>query len=225
MEKHSFHDDDSAVAWDCESPSNAQQEPVLPVATECSRDGQNHDYFNYQFQGGSPDEGSLRLPHGYGIPVGDGTAFKWIVIQFHFFEPEKLVNGSIAGSEVEVTLAPQSPRSPIRAVASLLLMAYGFVGAHSVGSVTAIWRQEEDFEMDLLLLYTHWHETNNMVIDVVVWIERTSGDEDVILRQDPLTFSGITDVTNSSTAVIRRGDRLFVECTYNNTRDHNLRVQ
>lgn len=63
-----------------------------------------------------------------------------------------------------------------------------------------------------------------MVIDVEVWIKRRGGERDVILTQDPRSFSGLTDVTGDMSAVMRKDDQLTVRCTFNNTDASFLRI-
>lgn len=212
--------DGQSIAWSCdlESPS-----PVLRNARECVVNNKSRHNFNYQFQGGSLEEGMLLLPPGYGIPVGEDSVFKTMVAEFHYFDaPDQPPIRSIAGSEMEVTLVPNSDKRDLRPVYSLLIAGYGFVGADSVGSVSASWRFEEETVMHLLSLYTHWHEK---AIDVQVWIQRMSGETDVILRQDPHMFAGTMDISNKTSALLRPGDSLTIQCTFNNSASHNLRVQ
>lgn len=171
------------------------------------------------------DEGSLTLPPGTGVPVGPGTDFHWIVVLFHFFRPQDLVNGSTLGARVEVRFSGASSTQNTDRVSSLLLTANGFVGANSVGSVSGSWTLDEQKELKLLRLYTHWHEHKHMAIDIQVWIERKDGNRDIILRQDPHTYWGISDVSNITSAVVTMSDRLVIQCTYNNTMSTVLRVE
>lgn len=207
--------------WECGYQNLAERTSLLPNARECS--GSGDSFFNYQFQGGSEEEGSLVLPPGTGVQLGSG--FNSIIGMFHFFRTDELVNGSTAGAEIEITFRRSSNTSHINQVRSLLLMANGFVGAKSVSSVAGSWTLEEETEMHILQLYTHWHELNGMAIEIQVWVERQDRKRDILLRKDPKSSSGISDVSNSPAAVMRRGDRLVVRCTFNNTESHNLRVE
>lgn len=207
--------------WDCGFDESVDRIPILNRSSACS--ARSNRYFDYQFQGGSSDEGSLIFPQGTGVLVGPGSDFPSIVGQFHFFVPEELVNGSTAGSAVEFTLRPLTAGRELRPVSSLLLISDGFVGKESVGTVSASWTSDQENEMEILRLQPHWHDMNDMAIDIQVWIKRRTGEKEVILRQDPHSFFGITDVSNSS-AVVQKGDQLSVECTFNNTDDTNLRI-
>lgn len=191
----------------------------LPRADDCSLID-NNQYFDYQYQGGRVEQDSLMLPRGMGVPVGRGSPFRTIIMVSHFDDASRLVNDSTVGSSVEVSLMRTS--SNVSHVFSLKLVAYGLVGGQSVGSVTAKWLLEEDVHMHLLLLYTHWHA---LAIRVEVWIERRESREgEAILIQDPRSFKGITDVSNSS-LVMKKDDRLLIRCTYNNTDDETLLIE
>lgn len=214
---------DYPVVWECGYEDLGKRTDILPNAPECSPNGRA--YFSTQFQGGSADDGSLVLPHGTGVPVGSGSPFQTIVAIFHFPRTKELIHGSTAGSGFEVTFSHVPHNENMRSIWSLLIMADGFVGAHSVNTISGSWTLREQTVMHLKRLYTHWHEMNDMAIKIQVWIERTSGERDIILSQDPKAFQGISDVSNSTSAVIRTGDRLTIQCTYNNTSDRNIRVQ
>lgn len=144
--------------------------------------------------------------------------------QVHLFDRLNVVNHSLAGSEIEVTLRRRTSSQKMRPVYSLVLINFGFVGRRSVGWTSGSWTLVEDVRMVIVSLYTHWHERNHLVTDIRVWITRTSGAPDVILHQD-IHFTGIADVSNMTTAVMQKGDRLTVQCTINNTMDITLRIK
>lgn len=209
----SHRETNDEFAYKCRLPELRDQGLDLPEAPACEDDRQ---VFNYEFKGGSGSE--FRLPEGTGLPVGPGTALEQMVGFVRF--PVTGDNRTIAGPVLEVGLvAPSDDTIPISA---LVLESYGFVDRMSVASVSGSWTLEQEMRMHLRLLHLHTHET---AIDVVVWIETTSGGKEVVLRQNPRSFSGVVDVSDSSSAVLRHGDRLVVQCTFNNTKEHKLRVE
>lgn len=174
--------------------------------------------FFAQYQGGRADAWSFVLPDGTGVPVGRDTGFTEARVFFHFFRPEELVKRGTAGSAVRLTMT----RTPVQGVASLLLSGYGFVGAHDIGSVRATWTLTPDVVIRLKLIYYHSH---GRAIETWTRIMRSDGASDLILHQDPRVFQGMEDVSRSASAVMRAGDQIVHECTFNNTEDHSLRIE
>lgn len=221
-----YNESGKKSVWHCPDPQDEETYPsLLPWAPPCSPDVNKRRFFNYQFQGGSVEDATLRFPHGYGFQVGGKTNIHSITGLFHFLKQEYLVNGSTAGSEMEVTLVPVSRQNPMRQLDCLILTIEGFVGANSFGTVSGSWVAGKEDQLKLLTLYAHWHIMNQLPSYVSVWIERTSGQKDLINRQDPHSFLGTYDLSNRSLADLKTGDRLVVDSAFNNTNDHNIRLQ
>lgn len=214
-------DDDDGKAgegervWECGSASLGTRDGDMAIGHICANSSKS--FTNYQYQSGPADQASLILPPGTGIATA-GV----IVTAYHFFDVTSLKHGSTDGSAFELTFSGEED-ADISPVTSLSIMAFGFVDALSVGSVTGSWTLSAPNELNILQLYSHWHES---VLQVKAWIERgNSKQTDVILMQDPRRFAGYTDVSKSSDAVMRRGDRLLVTCTIANQMNLTLRVE
>lgn len=208
--------------WECGVDAFAQPNPPLTRGTFCyaADGGSSYGVLNYQFQKGSPEEGTLVLPPGTGVKVGGKNAPKYMVAGFHFPKKSGSIDGTTGGSRLEFTLV-KSP-SPMKPVTSMTLIAHGFVGAQSVGTVTGSWAFTEEMPaIRIWNLYSHWHD---LVTDVQIYVKRPDGGEDLLLHQDPHVFAGVTSVNDNPSAVVGPGDRLTVKCTYNNTMDKNLRI-
>lgn len=207
------------AVWECGRGDFGTRTPLLPNAPICET--QSEDYLEVQYQAGPPEEASFRLPDGFGIPVGDkDSSVRSVVTAFHFFHTEDLTNGSTAGSAVEITFRTASAEHFVAPVFHFTLFSQGFLGPHSVDTISGSWTHEGNATMRLLMLYTHWHD---LATDVVVWIEKRDGGKDVILHQDPRSFWGMNDVFNAS-RILESGDRLTIRCTYNNTESNIVHV-
>lgn len=208
--------------WECGGVTYGNRNPPLVPGLKCIVAGESsYGLLGYQYQSGPVDEGSMILPHGFGVPVGGKTHPKTLVAAFHFPKRNLTRNSMTGVSETKVTIAMTD--SPVRPVRDLDLQAHGFVGRQSVGTITGSWtmKQKNHPGVRIVLIYCHWH---SFAIDIRVGIERKDGESVQILHQDPAKYSGYTDISDLSTAVMQSGDRLWIECVIKNPLDHNLRV-
>lgn len=203
--------------WDCGNSANIPM-AGLPRGRQCASTDAPEGSFRYQFQGGNLDEGALRLPAGTGIPVGGRTGTKSLVFEFHFPDLNRTLDHMSGETEVDVRLIHSRPG--IKSASSFAMAGYGFVGAKSVGSVSAVWTLRRDFHLHPTAIYTHNHFQG---IGVQVLIERTNGERELIHERDPRVFKGMTTLDPEPEAMTL-GDRLVLECTYNNTMATDLRV-
>lgn len=209
-------------SWDCSADFFfGRRTPDLSPGHECILNGgPSTGSSTFQYQGGSPDEGTLILPPGTGIPVGGANGRrKTIIAIFHYPDRNQTLNGMTGVSSLEVTVIPHEAGA--RVADSLLVGLAGFLGPQSVGSITGSYKLEE-MPIRIISIYTHWHD---LAIDVQVGVERTNGETFTFLRQDPHKFWGIVSIPDSSSSLVRPGDRLTIKCTYNNTLPSVLRVE
>lgn len=232
-------------SWDCGIPSLGERVPGLRFGNDdCRRPTpgnrlRDQRFFDYQFQGGSLVNASLRLPHGTGVPVGPGTGFHYVVLISHMVYPsdsgsrsEGASNHTTPTTGIEVSFSRRSQSADVSTgrihVNSLKLVAGGLLRPHRVSRVTGSWIMRDVDEISILFLYTHWREA---AIDIQVWIEKSlDGDgrkwTESLLHQDPRTFLGVTDLSlDSNTTSIQVGDRLTIQCTFNNTEDRVVLVE
>lgn len=210
-------------SWDCGEDYFAPPNPPLDRAYGCILDGKpSLGSFLYQYQAGPPDEAALILPKNTGVPVGGGPGHKQtLVIGYHFPHIDQTIDGTSGVTEVDITLKRKMPN--VKKVGSINLAAYGFLAANSVSSITASWTlDQKETEIQVIRLYTHWHD---LVVSVKVRIVRPDGAEDLLLQQDPKSYWGVSPVPESESSIMRFGDRLTIECTYNITMTHNVRVE
>lgn len=173
--------------------------------------------FQYQYQGGSADDGTLVLPPGTGIPVGARTGQKSLVVAFHFPDLNETIDRMAGGSELSLTL---TRRQDTRHALTFSIEANGFVAPQSVGWVSGSAVSGQEIQPHVL--FTHGHKR---ITDTKVWIVRRDGGKQLLLHQDLLSFRGFTPLPDPESAVIRRGDKVTIECWYNNSLSVPLRVQ
>lgn len=205
-------------SWDCSQDLLfGGRTPGLSKGYECSSDGEMMTGNTFQYQGGSVEEGTLTLPEATGIPVTttDGRR-KTLVAVFHY--PNKTMDGMSGSSSLEVTLISGSTGIMTAGVLSLDLA--GFIGPQSVGTISGSWKLEQK-PIKILRLYTHWHD---LAIDVQVGIKKANGGQHILLYQDPHAFRGITNISDSESSLMSPGDRLTLQCTYNNTLSKAIRI-
>lgn len=208
-----------AGVWECGRDYYGNPNPPLPSASRCVVHGE-HSYglFGYQFQGGPADEGALCLPPHTGIPVGGEEGRRYIVAGFHFPQKNRTMNGTTGVSEIGVTIKHTTEK--MEAMNNLIFGGNGFVGPNSLGSVAGTWTLKQDISIKIWLMYAHFHA---MAIDFKVWIG-TSEASDLVLHQKPTIFRGITLLDPNKKSTMHAGDKVIVECLFNNTMSRNLRI-
>lgn len=207
--------------WECGVLSGGRVNPPLVRAPECLTPNPIPiSPWVYQYQSGPEDEASMNFPPGTGLPVGGAGDPQYLVVVYHFASKKQTLNGMTGVSGLDVTLSNTSyPMTPFH---TFNMESWGYLGPQAVGTVTGSWTLKEETEIRLRLLYVHWHD---LAIDVQIEIERRDNGSDLILHQDPRKYWGMTSVPDSESAVMRRGDRMIVTCTYNNTLDEVVRVE
>lgn len=203
--------------WDC-SEFYATHTPNLPTSTQCAPDASGaRTPSTYQYQGGPGEEAVLRTPPGVGFPVGGDTGITSLVSFAHF--PAPTADGATDGPSITVKLVRGVP--DMKTADFVEIQGLGFVGPQSVGTVDAVYTLSEAKEIHPFALYTHWHKK---AIGVQTWIQWQDGSEELILTQDPHTFSGVTHL-HPPFPTLRKGDKIRNECTFNNTDSEALEVQ
>lgn len=205
--------------FDCGPDTGGRPNPPLVRSPACLLNGGlSQGYSTYQYNGGSVQEGSLVLPHDAGIPIRGPGIHKAVVLAAHF--PKRPANHMTGSSGLDVRIVRNRPN--IQSVRTLDLAAFGFVDRQTVGRVSGSWTMKRNTSVRILRLFTHCHDLG---IGIEVGIKRQGEQEmDVILSQDPRSFSGITNMTDSPSAVMQQGDRLLLSCLFNNSMPSKLRV-
>lgn len=204
--------------WDCGTNQTYERFTGLPRAEQCASSDSPHGSFKYQSQGGSSEEARLVLPEGTGIPVGGRTGLKSIVFGFHFPQLSRTVDGTTGETRVDVQLIRNQRH--MKPTSSILLGGFGFLAPKSVSSISASWTVDQDIPVHPTVVYTHTHE---LAIDIKVAIQRKDGERELMHEKDPRKHKGMTTLTPEPQAM-RLGDKLLVECVYNNTQDTSIRV-
>lgn len=209
--------------WDCgQSFGFSHSNGGLPTGPYClTSNGSPHGSFDYQNNVGPVNQSVLVFPSGTGYPVGGKTGHDFVVLIFHFPSKNKTMDGTTGVSGTDITFA--RTLQPMTPVSSLIMNAQGFVGPKSVGSVNGVFDiRQKDVAIHPFALYTHWHD---LATHVEVTLIHSDGEEEVLVRQDPHRYFGVTNITNWPSIVARTGDRITLTCTYNNTLTAVLRVQ
>lgn len=204
--------------WDCGTNETHNRFTGLPRAEQCASSDVPHASFKYQFQGGSRDDGTLRLPSGTGVPVGGTKGTKAIVFGFHFPSRNQSVDETTGETQVDVTLIRN--QTGMKATSSLRMGGFGFLGAHSVSNISASWTMNQDIPAHPSVVYTHAH---SLVTWTKVLVQRKNGEQQLIHESNPNSYKGLTTVAHELEPM-RLGDKLVVECEYNNTQSKNVRV-
>lgn len=205
-------------AWDCGTSQTYERFTGLPRAEQCESSDSPHGSFKYQFQGGSADEGRVRLPDGTGIPTGANTGRKSIVFAFHFPKLSQTIGNRTAVTEVSVTFVKDRP--DMKVSTTILTGAFGFIGANSVSTVSGVWTLEQDIPIHPTVVYTHSH---SLATKAELLIERSTGTVELIYERDYRIFKGMASIL-PGVQPLRSGDKLVLKCTYNNTASTNVRV-
>lgn len=204
--------------WDCGTTQTYERFTGLPRAEQCNSSASPHGSFKYQFQGGSAEDGALRLPDGTGIPVGANTGRKTIVFAFHFPRLSQTIDNRTAVTNVTVSLVKDRPDMKI--TTTILTGAFGFIGAHAVDTVSGVMTVSQDIPIHPTVVYIHSH---SLAIKQELLIERTSGQTELIHARNSRAFKGMAAIP-PEVQPVGKGDKLVIECTYNNTGDTNVRV-
>lgn len=214
------------VAWDCGGDVFSGHMSGLPTGPECPvvpHGEHGHNGFHYQFQGGSADEASLVLPPGFGIPVGGETGLKSLVVTFHFPKRSQVIGSRTGVSGIDFSTVRPNPGTTITPVGVMVIGGQGYVGRQSLGTVVGT--HVVDHKIHPLSLYSHFHD---LATEIKVEVGRGNGQKwEEIMKQDPRTFRGVTSKWTNGSAypVIESGDRLKVQCTFNNTFSSALRIE
>lgn len=196
---------------------------VLPSADFCHTEDDEPSYgtFMAQYQGGDLEKGTVRLPPGVGFAVGGETGISAIVTMFHFMNRDDAVEHMTGVSGMDLRVVRDTSASFNRS-STLMLIAQGFVGGHSVGLVSGCWTLDQDVRVQPLLMYVHTHPGTVSFEALVV---RRSGQGIVILHQDPHAYSGYTHISDPNAVTMEVGDKLMITCTIANKQDALLRVE
>lgn len=213
-------EDEGSSVLDCSlNDPHTRPSPLLTRGEMCANGGYGPFFYNYLSASGDPEDASLRLPQGLGVPVGGKTAVNYLVLNIHYFTRKQGMDGYTGSSYVNFTLTKSSPQ--MQSVRTMALEAMGFVGPQSEGSVTGSWTLRQEFGPIRILAVTGHSHTFS--VDFWFMIERTDGHREIIVRQDPRSRRQ-TDVSDLSSARLDVGDKLLVKCLFNNTLPSDLKV-
>lgn len=153
-------------------------------------------------------EWHFKLPEGSAIEVGGGTGINYLVLNTHYPEPDKLINGftGTSGMKTHVTTGFVTSR-----VGFLFLRVISEIPPHSQTDVTGEFLFDSNILVHIFAVAVHTH---SMGVDFQVWLTNASGFKTLIHRQDPKFNTNVGPVKKTA---VSRGDFLTITCTFNNT--------
>uniref|UniRef100_A0A646QG22 peptidylglycine monooxygenase n=1 Tax=Hemiscolopendra marginata TaxID=943146 RepID=A0A646QG22_9MYRI len=163
----------------------------------------------------------LELPADTGIKVGRDSAVKYLVLQVHYLDVTKFIDGGTDNSGVILTYT----ELPMPKLASVILLGTnGFINAKSTEHMETACEITEDIEIHPLAFRPHTHSLGTVVSGYKVSHVGKKHDKWTLLgKQNPQLPQMFYPVDDSS-VVIRKGDILAARCTMVNDRDRITRI-
>lgn len=210
------------VAWACKSPNDPGSVPPFICMSDGPRDDPNipaHQPLQFQYQNGPPELGALKLPEGFGIPVGGEDDYKYVVVAFHYPLISRAIGGMTGVSEVDLILKNLPGKT--KPVYPVNFKAYGDVDPHSKEVVSASWTPDLDGDIRLLTVYVHWHD---QLYRAVLTVVHPDGSTDKILDKDTKVWEGQENLPDIPSVHMHPGDKLILDCYVDNQKDITIHI-
>lgn len=169
------------------------------------------------------DAPAIELPQQVGFKIGGDSGINYLVLQVHYGHTDIFrENPDITDNSGIILETVSGPDHGITKLAGIyLLLTYGYV-QRGVSKHTVQCIIQEDVVMHPFRFRTHTHKLG---VKVGGYLTPASDPGESILigehnPQEPQMFYHVEDTS----MVIRKGDRLFSYCDFNNTRDHTVYI-
>lgn len=167
------------------------------------------------------DAPKLVLPNDVAFKIGAGTDRKYLVMQVHYANVDKFVQGGTDNSG----LVLKGQYEPLPKTAGVyLLETGGYIKPHSKENFEAACEMTEDVEIFPFAYRTHAHKLGLVNSGYVIKSNEYSGKQEwtEIGRRSPQLPQMFFPATNKVS--VKKGDILAARCTMNNFKDRNVYI-
>lgn len=162
------------------------------------------------------DAPPLELPKGVGFKVGKGSGINYLVLQVHYADVTKFINGGTDNSGIVLTLLPGDDQSVTKRAGVHLLGTNGAIPAHKIVHMETACKIEQPVTLHPFAFRTHTHALGKVVSGYV--IKANNKRWKLIGKHDPLEPQMFYPVENQD-LTIEKGDILAARCTMHNFRN------
>ncbi|XP_076333365.1 peptidylglycine alpha-hydroxylating monooxygenase-like isoform X2 [Tachypleus tridentatus] len=166
------------------------------------------------------DAPKLVLPDGVGFKVGGpDTGISYLVLQVHYANVDKFLNGATDNSGVILSTLPATTEKVNKRAGILLLGTGGTIPAHREEHMETACPIKEPIILHPFAFRTHTHQLGKVVAGYVI---RKNGSWERIGKHDPLKPQMFYPVNKDMS--IFQGDIVAARCTMRNFRDINTEI-
>ena len=202
------------ISWNCGETVTPRQSP-FPYATECRDISRYVMYTNLD----NDEEGQhLSFPPGTGVPVGDGTGIRYLVLNTHYPDLKRLDHGFTGFSEMRMTLV-QGEVSEKKA-GFITARIFSKLDPMSLSQVEASFPIPAPITMYPYAAMMHTHMSSRQAFLYKVSRE---GKETLLTKRDPRYNIHYDDLTHANVS-LSLGDRVKFGCSFNNSLDTEMEV-
>uniref|UniRef100_A0A2I9LP74 peptidylglycine monooxygenase n=1 Tax=Centruroides hentzi TaxID=88313 RepID=A0A2I9LP74_9SCOR len=162
------------------------------------------------------DAPPLNLPDGVGFKVGKGSGINYLVLQVHYADVTRFINGGTDNSGIIITLLPGTDPSVTKRAGVYLLGTSGFALPKSEERFETACKIDKPLTLHPFAFRTHTHALGKVVSGYV--IKGKDGRWKLIGKHDPLEPQMFYPVEDKS-LIVEEGDVLAARCTMYNFRD------
>ncbi|KAI1301442.1 Peptidylglycine alpha-hydroxylating monooxygenase [Halotydeus destructor] len=197
--------------WDCGEMAKTVTE--FPRASTCASGSQ----IVYAWAMDAP---KLVLPEGVGFKIGGSTGINYLVLQVHYANVDKFLNGDTDNSGIILTMLRGDTEKVTKRAGVLLLGTGGALPPKRVTHMETTCMIEEPLELHPFAFRTHTHKLGTAVSG---WRVDPEGRWTLVGRhnpQEPQMFYPVED----KSIIVKEGDVMAARCTMNNTLNHKVRI-
>nr|QPD99035.2 putative peptidyl-glycine alpha-hydroxylating monooxygenase [Tityus serrulatus] len=199
--------DTPRIVWNCGEMVGSKSEYVsAPICAQGSQ-------VIYAWARDAPP---LNLPQGVGFKVGKGSGINYLVLQVHYADVTRFLNGGTDNSGIILTLLPGSDSSVTKRAGVYLLGTGGGIPAKQREHMETACKIDKPIVLHPFAFRTHTHALGKVVSGYV--IDRDSGKWKLIGKHDPLEPQMFYPVEDKR-LIIQQGDVLAARCTMYNFRN------
>jgi peptidylglycine monooxygenase len=207
-----YHERDTPrVVWDCGEMAKSNTEFVK--APTCASGSE----IVYAWAMDAP---ALVLPEGVGFKVGGDTGVNYLVLQVHYANVEKFINGGFDDSGVILTLLPKTTKKVNKRAGVLLLGTGGVIGPKSIEHMESACAIDEPLKLHPFAFRTHTHKLGLAVAGYRI---TPDGKWDLVGKHNPQKPQMFYPVEGKD-MTISEGDVMAARCTMNNFQSHTVRI-
>lgn len=165
------------------------------------------------------DAPRLILPEGVGFKVGGDTGVSYLVLQVHYANVDKFLNGGSDDSGIILTMLPKTTTKVNKRAGVLLLGTGGMIAPKSIEHMESACEIQEPIEMHPFAFRTHTHKLGVAVSGYRI----SDGKWELVGKHNPQKPQMFYPA-ESKNMTIRKGDVMAARCTMNNYLTHAVRI-